>query len=249
MVSKKTLNSTETRSILLEAQREESPVTGSFLVDGKWRLVELEVCGCSNDFIAFNSETPCQGLRQNQPIGIRIHLGHFKYLFGSTVRAVESKGQWWRILLNFPDAVERIERRVYHRQPVPEDLRGKVVFRHCGYPDTPDREPAETDWHGILLNLSAGGARFEIEIEHKAYFRVGQLLEVEFTPMSCQRPLRLESHVKYAEEQSDKQHFRVGVEFLGLEASSEGRRVLNRLLDVISQYETMNTRVQACPNG
>ena len=37
---------------------------------------------------------------------------------------------------------------------------------------------------------------------------------------------------------------KIGVEFLGLEASSEGRDVLNRILDVINQYEEMNEQNQ-----
>ena len=93
------------------------------------------------------------------------------------------------------------------------------------------------------------GARFEIESEHKENFRTGQLLGMQFTPMSYQKPLLLESHVKYAEEQSDNRYFRIGVEFLGLEASPEGRHILDRILEVISQYETMNAQENACPKG
>ena len=240
MVQKETLNYPEMKGVLSEAQQEKSPVTGSFMVDGKWRLIELKVCGCSDDFINFQSQTSCEELRQDQPIGICIHLGHFKYLFDSTVQVTESQGQLWRVLLNPPDTAERIKRRVYHRQPVPENTKVKVLFWHRGYLDESENEPAENYWQGTLLNLSAGGARFEIEIEHKEHFRAGQLLGIQFTPMSYQKPLLLESHVKYAEEQSDTLHFRIGVEFLGLEASPEGRQILDRILEVISQYEAIN---------
>jgi hypothetical protein len=249
MVQKETLNFSEIKSVLAEVQQEESPVIGSFRVDGKWRLVELKVCGYSDDFIAFNSPTSCGELKQDQPIGICIHLGHFKYLFDSTVQTAESQGLSWRISLNSPDTTERVEQRVYHRQLVPEDTTVKVMFWHRGYPDASENEPAENYWQGTLLNLSAGGARFEIEIEHKEYFKVGQLLGIQFTPMSYQKPLLLESHVKYAEQQLNNRFFRIGVEFLGLEASPEGRDILDRLLEVISQYEIMNAQAHACPNG
>ena len=242
MIQKEILNYSKIKNVLSEARQEKSPVIGSFMVDGKWRLLELKVCGCSDDFIDFQSQTSCEHLKKDQPIGICIHLGYFKYLFDSTVQAIESQGQLWRILLDFPDKAERVERRAYHRQPVPADTKVKGQFWHRGYLDESENEPAENYWQGTLLNLSAGGARFEIEIEHKEHFRVGQLLGIQFTPMSYQKPLLLESHVKYAEEQSDNRYFRIGAEFLGLEASPEGRQILDRLLEVISEYETMNAQ-------
>jgi hypothetical protein len=248
MVQKETLTFSEMKGVFSEAQQGNAPVIGSFMVDEKWRLIELHVCGCSDDFIDLNSQTSCEELKEDQPIGICIHLGHFKYLFDSTVQATEAQGPSWRILLNPPDSAERIERRVYHRQPVPASTTVKVLFWHRGYLDASEKEPAENYWQGTLLNLSAGGARFEIEIEHKEHFSVGQLLGIQFTPMSYQKPLLLESHIKYAEEQSDNRYFRIGVEFLGLEASPEGRQILDRILEVIGQYETMNTQEHACPN-
>jgi len=242
MVQKKILNYSEIKTVLSEAQQEESPVIGSFMVNGKWQLLELKVCGGSDDYIDFRCQTSCEGLKEDQPIGICIHLGHFKYLFDSTVQATESQGPLWRILLNPPDKVEQIERRAYHRQPVPTNTKVKVLFWHRGYLDESDNTPGEVYWQGTLLNLSAGGARFEIELEHKEHFKIGQILGIQFTPMSYQKPLLLESHVKYAEEQSDNRYFRIGVEFLGLEASPEGRQILDRILEVISEYEAMNTK-------
>ena len=242
MVQKKTLNYSEMKGVFSEAQQKNSPIIGSFMVDEKWQLIDLHVCGCSDDFIAFNSQNSCEQLKEDHPMGICIHLGHFKYLFDSTVQVTEAQDTTWRILLNPPDTAQRIERRVYHRQPVPANTKVKVMFWHRGYLDESENEPAENYWQGTLLNLSAGGARFEIEIKHKEHFRIGQLLGIQFTPMSYQKPLLLESHVKYAEEQSDNRYFRIGVEFLGLEASPEGRQILDRILEVISQYEEMNAQ-------
>ncbi|OQY06058.1 MAG: hypothetical protein B6I25_04630 [Planctomycetales bacterium 4572_13] len=242
MIQKKTVDISEMKGILSESQQENSPVIGSFMVNGKWRLAELTVCGGCSDFVDFYCQSACEDLKKDQPVGICIHLGHFKYLFDSTVRAVEPDGTRCQISLHFPDKIERVERRAYHRQPIPANTKVKVIFWHRGYLDESENTPGEVYWQGTLLNLSAGGTRFEIEIEHKEHFRIGQLLGIQFTPMSYQKPLLLESHVKYAEEQSDNRHFRIGVEFLGLEASPEGRQILDRILEVISEYETINTK-------
>ncbi|MEN8127399.1 MAG: PilZ domain-containing protein [Planctomycetota bacterium] len=249
MVQKEPLNLIEIENILAEICRQKPPVIGSFMFDGKWRVFELRANSLTDDSIIFSIETPCENFQKEMPVGICAHLGHFKYLFDSTVQAIEQRNLSQRILLNFPDKVERVERRAYHRHSVPADMTVKVMFWHRGYLDDLDEAPAENYWQGRLLNLSAGGARFEIEIEQKEHFKVGQILGIQFTPMSYQKPLLLESHVKYAEEQSDNKHFRIGVEFLGLESSPEDREILNRILETINQYEAMHVGANASPSS
>jgi hypothetical protein len=235
-----TLNSDEIRDFLSQACQEQSPVIASYLCDGKWHLLELKVCEFSDDFVAFYAQTPCETLKPEQPLGVCVHLGYFKYLFDTSVHAIETEGPLHRILLDLPGVVERIERRLYHRQPVPDTMKVKVLFWHRGYLDESNERPKELYWEGRLLNLSAGGAQFEIDSRQKDYFKVGQLLGVQFTPMSYQKPFLLDSHVRYLKDQSENGHFRIGVEFLGLEASPEGREILARILEVIGHYEVMN---------
>lgn len=240
MVQTELLNGSEIKDVLTGACREKAPVIASFMSEGKWRILELKVADSSEDSITFVTEFPCEKLQQELPVGICIHLGYFKYLFDSTVQAVQVKGQSAQILLDFPDRVECVQRRLYHRQPVPADMKVKVLFWHRGYLDDSNTNPKELYWQGRLLNLSAGGAQFEIEIEQKEHFKVGQLLGIQFTPMSYQKPLLLESHVKYLKEKPDNLQFNIGVEFLGLEAGPEGREILSRLLEVVAEYEKMN---------
>ncbi|MHC4386346.1 MAG: PilZ domain-containing protein [Planctomycetota bacterium] len=243
MVQKELLNSFEIKDMLTDACLKKSPVVASFTSEGKWRILELKIEGFTDDTINFSTETPCENLQKELPVGICIHLGHFKYLFDTTVQTMEIQGQSRQVLLDFPSKTERIQRRMYHRQPVPPDMKVKVLFWHRGYLDDANGKPEELYWQGRLLNLSAGGAQFEIEIEQKKHFKVGQLLGIQFTPMSYQKPLLLESHVKYLNEQSDDTYFRIGVELLGLEAGPEGREILTRLLEVIAEYEKMNQTI------
>lgn len=240
ITQKNSLNYSEIKTFLSEALRKQTPVIASVMVDGKWRLLEFKVCNYTDEVINFDSQDLCEHLKIDQPVGICFHLGHFKYLLDSTVLAIKPQGWHWKIAIAFPDKVERVERRAYHRQPVPLNATVKVLFWHRGYPDEPHSTPDESYWQGRLLNLSAGGAQLEIEIEQKDHFSVGQFLGLQFTPMSYQQPLQLESHVKYLKEVSDHSHFRIGVEFLGLEASPEGREILSRILEVISDYEQMS---------
>ena len=240
MVETELLNDSEIKDALTGAVQNKSPVIATFLADGKWRILELKITDFTDESITFVAETACEKLQRELPVGICIHLGYFKYLFDSTVLEVQTTDSSGHIKLDFPHRVKCVQRRMYHRQPVPAGMKVKVLFWHRGYLDDSDAAPKELYWQGRLLNLSAGGAQFEIEIEQKEHFRVGQLLGVQFTPMSYQKPLLLESHVKYLKELSDNSSFKIGVEFLGLEASPEGREILSRLLEVISEYEKMN---------
>jgi len=243
MTQKEILKNDEITAFLSEARDETASANASFMVDGKWRLLDLEVCEGPDDVVSFHCVSGCECLKKDHPVGICVHWGHFKYLFDSTALAVEPERRGIRISLHVPDKIERLPRRAYHRQPVPADTKVKVLFWHRGYLDEMNNniKPEELYWQGRLLNLSAGGAQFEIEIEQKEHFQVGQLLGVQFTPMSYEKPLLLESHVRYLKEQPDNVAFRIGVEFLGLEASPEGRKILERILEVIEAYEKMGS--------
>lgn len=244
MVQKELLNLSEIKGILKDACQEKSPVIASYMSEGKWRILELKVNDFSDDSITFITETPCETLQKEKPVGICIHLGHYKYLFDTTVQAAGTQDQLRFVRLDFPGRAERVQRRMYHRQSVPTDMKVKVLFWHRGYLNDSGGSPEELYWQGQLVNLSAGGAQFQIEIEQKEHFKVGQLLGIQFTPMSYEKPLLLESHVKYLREQIGNAAFKIGVEFLGLEASPEGREILNRILEVINEYEKMNQQNQ-----
>lgn len=246
MVQKETIDSLQIQQFLLDACEETSPVIGSYLENGKWHLLELRINEISDEWIAFEALTDCKPLKIEQPIGICIHLGYFKYLFDTTVKSVRQEGLSGRVLLDMPQKVERIERRVYHRQSVPETMKVKVMFWHRGYmADDIEGDPEEFYWQGRLANLSAGGAQFEIESEYKDNFIVSQLLDIQFTPLSYQKPLLLESHVKYLKELPGSNRLRIGVEFLGLGTGPEGRDTLGRILEVIDQYQRLCEQDQA----
>jgi len=130
-----------------------------------------------------------------------------------------------------------MQRRAYERQPIPSELNVRAMFWHRGYINNSAEGPDEDYWQGKLENLSAGGAMIRVGLDQRKFFTVGQLVGVQFTPMSYQKPLLLEGQVRHLETPGSQDGLLVGVEFLGLEASSEGRDILHRLLNVIEAYE------------
>lgn len=230
----------QVKDFLREALRENADISLSFTHLGKWHLHHSQICQCDEETLFLKEESSTEDIIENQPVGICVHLGRFNYLFESTIKKVETNRQGGRVSLDIPDKVERVQRRAFERQPVPASIKVKCLFWHRGYLDDSERKPAEQYWQGRLLNLSAGGAQIAVDLALKPYFSQGQLVGVQFTPMSYQRPLLLEAHVKYLVDQSEQNQFLVGVEFLGLETGIEGREVLHRLIQIINEYEKLN---------
>ena len=234
------LQADQINKFLLSSIEEHAEAVLSFTRQGKWRLHHTRIDSFDENTVTLKKESYLKDLVINQPVGICVHLGHFKYLFETSVLSIEPKGKAGHILLDFPDQVEQIQRRAFERQAVPSNLKVKCLFWHRGYLDESENVPAEQYWQGRLLNLSAGGAQIAVDLELKSSFREGQLVGVQFTPMSYEMPLLLEGHVIYLRDQADEGQFLVGVEFLGLEGSSKGREILHRLVQIVNKYDEMN---------
>jgi c-di-GMP-binding flagellar brake protein YcgR len=166
-----------------------------------------------------------------------------KYVFETVVLGTEApeESNMRRIIrLGIPDLIEKMQRRLYARVPVPVELKVKALFWHRGYRDEARKAPDENYWQGKLLDISAGGLRLVIEGWQHSYFNVNQFIGLQFTPMSYQKPIVLEGQIKHIEVIDEGEKLCIGAEFLGLEASNEGRKKLRRLADVIDTYQSEN---------
>lgn len=180
----------------------------------------------------------------NQPVGISFQEKFNKYIFESAVMGFESsvnQACGGKIVLECPDQIEMMQRRAYTRVTVPECMNVKVLFWHRGYTDDTSEVPIENYWQGKLVDLSAGGSQIEVDLEKGPNFRVGQLIGLQFTPMSFEKPILLEGHIRHIAETSDGSKMYLGIEFLGLEASAQGREKLHQLTGVVAEYEKLAT--------
>lgn len=218
--------------------------TLSCLHGGKWGVFDIRILAAGPDHIHLQliSETrPGLVFKKELPVGLCLQLEYDKYVFESVILEPPS-GKDNRLAIEIPDQIEKMQRRVYARHAVPTGLNVRAMFWHRGYPEEVNNAPHEDYWQGKLENLSAGGAMICVDRDIRDCFSIGQFVGVQFTPMSYQKPLLLEAQVRHLEAYDDQQGFLVGVEFLGLEASPEGRDVLHRLLEVIDEYEKMNAK-------
>ena len=162
----------------------------------------------------------------------------------------ERSGQ---IVLLVPDRIEIVQRRSYFRVDVPKALKVNILLWHRGLNRVPEPEVWDRDeqrdnsdnktqdyYKARLMDISAGGAQIVIDTSQKPDFRKGQFIGLTFTPRPYERPLILDAQIRNILPTADGNNICLGLQIVGLEASPEGRQVLQRLCNVVEHYFQIN---------
>jgi c-di-GMP-binding flagellar brake protein YcgR len=235
------------RNVLALVIEENLTAVMSHLVRGKWHTTNVSLCTLSSgtlhvEVILEDPPRPVE-VQINQPVGMSIQHDFNRYIFQTIVIGFESmvsQARGGKIILEMPDKIERMQRRVHGRVQVPKSLNVRVLFWHRGYTDESKAVPLENYWQGKLVDISGGGMQIEVSNDQKPNFRVGQLLGLQFTPRAYQKPIHAEAQVRHIAETGDGQKLYVGVGFVGLEASEHGRRKLRRIVRTANDYKNEN---------
>lgn len=224
---------------LNQAKDDKIKLNISYRISERWKTARGNVCSLSDNFFEIRTLEECincaEILKIDQPVGISFKMQHFRYLLESKVVSCNCGNR--AVKLELPEKIEERPRRSYVRVAVPESMIVNVIFWHRGYDDDKDYVPKENIWQGKLENISAGGMKILIPSEKKDFFSPGQLIGLQFTPMPYEKPILLEGLVRHLEQQ-DRQ-CEIGVEFLGLEASWQGREKIDRLIEVTEKYDSI----------
>ena len=232
----------EVAKILDQAIGSESACVMSVLSKGKWHRFEVVINSLSNKTLSLdvgdNAGHSCE-LQIDQPVGITFEADYNRFLFESVVVGFDpaiNEGFSGKIIIEKPAKVETIQRRSYTRVPVPDDLNVKTLFWHRGYTDNSPDVPIDNYWQGSMLDLSAGGTQIQIDKRHLDNFRQDQLIGMQFTPLPYEKPVLVEGQVKYIGSADSNDMVSLGIEFLGLEASSSGRDKLSKIVEAVDAY-------------
>jgi c-di-GMP-binding flagellar brake protein YcgR len=152
-----------------------------------------------------------------------------------------------------PERIELVQRRSYFRVDVPSSLKVNVMLWHRRYTDeTPETQQTETQtsdsrrmpqecyWHGKLTDISAGGVQVVVDTAKKPDFKRGQFIGLRFTPMPYETPLMFDAQIRNILPTANEKSICLGLRIVGLEASPEGRQVLQRICDVAERYYQIN---------
>ncbi len=232
------------------------PVIMSYLSRDKWHVAKVLLTNLDGDRLSVESTISRKqrpiNIRVDQPVGISFKHGYGKFIFDTTVKALEpsiNPESGGTIVLAFPDKVEVIQRRSYFRVNVPESLNVKVLLWHRSGKrrETEPKHDTAGEMHnccqGRLMDISAGGAQIIVPNQNdagKANFKKGQFISMRFTPMPYETPLVLSAQIRNVLPTADDKNASLGLQIVGLEASSEGREVLTRLIGIVEKYYHLN---------
>jgi hypothetical protein len=283
------LSRAEPREILRTVIEKKTSAVMSYLSRGKWHVakvlltnlgangLDIRLSPRKTDYPPFcfrkkaggqkademtTPKPPPINIQVNQPVGISLKYGYGKFIFETTVVALQPSSDptsGGTIALMVPDRIEMVQRRSYFRVDVPSSLKVNVMLWHRRYTDempetqqietqTSDsrRMPQECYWQGKLTDISAGGVQIVVDTGQKPDFKRGQFIGLRFTPMPYEMPLMFDAQIRNILPTAGEKSICLGLRIVGLEASPEGRQVLQRLCNVAEHYYQIN---QCTPKG
>ena len=249
------VDGTEPRQILQTAIDNKVTAIMSYLSRGKWHVAKVVPTAVGQDRLSVQTTRSHDkhhpiNINIDQPVGMSFKYEYGKYVFDATVLALEpatDTDAGGTLVLTIPERIEVIQRRSYFRVEVPESLKVKVILWHRkGRQETPESAGGPAGEPGCyrggrLIDISAGGAQVMLDgdASTEPQFRKGQFIGMRFTPLPYETPLLLNAQIRNALPRSDGKSIYLGLQLVGLEASSEGREVLSRLVGIVERYYKM----------
>ena len=179
-----------------------------------------------------------------QNVGVSFRRGHKKFVFNTfvlgTCRHETHPGTTVRALsIARPEALYELQRRLFHRSPVPRGTAVSVdVWRGI---DEHDR-PTDAQIHrGRMIDVSAGGISLVLPRAESLRLETGDSMVCTFTTDANDHPLELCTRLRCTDVVTDDR-VRVGLQFVGLEASDEGRSKLRRLVRLATKFQRKQAR-------
>ena len=131
--------------------------------------------------------------------------------------------------LRSSDGSGTLQRRNYKRLSVPLPLEINVLLWHGGRKDDYHKSLPGHCWRGRLVDISEGGAQVAIDAAQETSLGKGRLVGLEFTPNPAQALLTFDAQIREILPTADGKNICLGLQFVGLEANTEGRQGLRRL--------------------
>lgn len=216
----------------------------SHLTKGKWHRVNVKICLESQKALMLEPTIiPAAGedIQIDQPVGMALEIDHTKYIFESAVIGFEpavNLEQIGKILIRKPASIEQMKRRSFTRVPLPQQMKVTTLFWHRGYNDCSTDVPIESYWQGRMIDLSAGGTMITVNKDMLQNFKQDQFIGMQFTTLPFEKPILVEGQIKHIGAPDVDESISLGIEFLGLEASNEGREKLDKIIEAIIAYQT-----------
>jgi len=250
------LNNRESLRLLKTAITRRVTAILSYMSKNKWHVAKVYLMDLGVDGLWIESmhpETRRQPLniQVGQPVGISFKYAYGKFIFDATVVALEPSGdpnKGGRITVSSPENLEVIQRRSYFRVSVRKSMHVNVALWHRAGKSLGDPQSHEY-CAGRLMDISAGGLMLAIskdtcpdENHGQAWgsFKKGQFIGLRFTPLPYETPISFNAQIRNVLPTADGQAVCLGLQMVGLEASSAGRQTIARIASIVEHYHQIN---------
>jgi len=235
---------------LLQAATGRAPLVLNARISDRWIIMKSRFCGVDREhgrlLIEYASQ-PEHGQAEidiGQNIGISFRRGHKKCVFEAQVIGQQRSGLEGTcpvptLSLRWPDRIQEFQRRLYRRAKVPPRVTIPVDLRPQ---NTRSAEAAGgVPCRGLMLDLSAGGMNIALPTEKRTRLKPGDTVTCTFALEPGQPPQEISGRLRHCEH-APGGHLRVGLQFLGLEASAEGCQTLQRIGQAANRFRQMEMR-------
>ena len=147
------------------------------------------------------------------------------------------------LVLSMPQQLELVQKQNFKRVQVPVSMDVEVALWHKNIPQGKASDLDIQVLHGFrgrLVDISAGGLQVAVNRSQGPEFEKDQFVHLEFIPLDDETPLKFNAYIRQILPDADPDYMLLGLQILGLEASDEGRMVLQRICSVIQEYRQIN---------
>ena len=221
------------------AQHERFAVLTHYGPDG-WRLLKGRFAQTEGEDAVVHLAIPWpNGNRRTllpepgESIGCTFRVGHKKCMFESTVDQTERLSEAASVVLRRPSQIQQLQRRVFERSMPPA---GHIIAVRFWREDAGRANDSglRDIRHGQLQDLSAGGLR--IKVSRPQDIEDGAVYRCTFTAKHGKPPFLVDAILRHREAIEDGRAS-LGFQHIGLEATADGHRTLDRLARLVSHFQ------------
>jgi c-di-GMP-binding flagellar brake protein YcgR len=139
--------------------------------------------------------------------------------------------------LQWPSSMHELQRRLYNRSPVPEGLEIAVTLWSTAgsEPDGPRIH------HGTLVDLSAGGVSVTLPSNEDPGWPGDAPVICSFASVPDGAPIQASTRLRHRHE-AEGRGVQLGLQFVGLAASAQGRAILDRVIRLAARFHRARAR-------
>lgn len=250
------LAASHVQQTLAQAVEKNMPAVVTVRSGDSWDCLRSRLLGIRDGQLQMEIPQPAEGnapyeFVPGQEIGISFKVKHHKHLASATVVGIQQLRLNYAfeipvLAVSMPRRMQRLQRRAYLRADVPANRIVRASFWLGGSDCEPRGGSIENPvWSGQVLNISAGGLQINTNTSAAESFDVGDLigLRIAFGAGSDQ-VVFADAQFRHTEKQaceSEAGHrLLVGLQFVGLDQTIEGREALELISRKVSEFHRLN---------